>query len=116
MSNMANFKRPDPYVVVVVLCCCVMSDRLGANGANQPAPVGETPMSEGDAGWSRSHVSGMVAIVFQWGGGKFSAGAVPKNGMKGIRSNVGGPLERVRAIADAESGRPQPCACPPWEI
>ena len=71
-------------------------------------------MAQGDRAWSRVHKNGMIALVFEWERGTFSAGAVPSNGFKAISSNVGGPLEPAQKIADADSGCSQPCSCQPW--
>jgi hypothetical protein len=72
-------------------------------------------MAEGDKAWARSHKNGRVALVFLYGSGQFSAGAVPANGAASINGNVAGPLERAQAYADQQSGCKQPCGCPPWE-
>jgi hypothetical protein len=73
-------------------------------------------MAEADQAWARSHKNGRVALVFRYGDGRFSAGAVPVNGTSSIQGNVAGPLERAQAYADQQSGCKQRGNCPPWKM
>jgi hypothetical protein len=69
--------------------------------------------------WRRQHANGMVTRVtarFHSGEYRFSACAVREGEAASMRADVTGPLEHVQTVADADSGCPQPCTCPPWVV
>ena len=74
-------------------------------------------MTEKRRAWSREHANGVTAIAFEYATDWFGAGAIPIDGtaLSSMRVGLRGPLPRVQAVADQESGCPQPCACPPWQ-
>src|SRR5262249_6377923 len=86
------------------------------NASDRTDPRGATIWVEESKERERFHVNGRRALVYQHADvspGRYSAGAPLRGAAEGFTLEIDS-LDRAKAIADAASGCPQPCACPPW--